>query len=321
MMQRLRALVMGNFNMKVLSLLLALLIHLVVRRDSVREASIDVPLAVANVPIGQVFVGDLPEQVQIRVRGRWRGIREMLTDRARKVICDIGTYADGERFAFDQKWVAEQLGVEGMEVLSVRPSAIDVRLEAVATRRVPVDEPKRTGEPASGFGVARRGVSYKPRSVEVTGPASVVRAIKIVRAAPIDISGADSDLRVRTRLLGVAGRHVKLSADEVEVQVKIEEHQLTRKLEQRPVVVRGCPEGMRCVLNPTEATISIRGLTRAVRALVDNPPDNLIFADVGPAIERKERRVKLRAHPVKGVTLTIKPAVAKFQLLGEIPAR
>jgi YbbR domain-containing protein len=319
-MQRLRALVMDNFNMKVLSLLLALLIYLVVQRDSVREASIDVPLGVANVPSDLIFVGDLPEQVQIRVRGRWRGIREMLTDRARKLICDVGKYRDGERFAFDHRWVAEQLGAEDMEVLSVRPSAIDIRLEAVATRKVPIDRVERTGEPAPGFSVVPRSLTHKPRFVEVTGPASVVRGIKSVRAAPIDISGADSDLRVRTRLQGVAGRHIKLSVEEVEVQVKLREQQLTKTLEPRPVVVRGCPEGMRCVLQPTEASVTIRGLTRAVRALVDNPPDNLVFADVGPAIERKERRVALRAHPVKGLTLTVKPTVAKFQLLGEIPA-
>ncbi len=321
MMQRLRALVMDNFNIKVLSLLLALLIHLVVQRDSVREASIDVPLGVANVPLDQVFVGDLPEQVQIRVRGRWRGIREMLTDRARKLICDIGKYRDGERFAFDHRWVAEQLGAEDIEVLSVRPSAIDVRLEAVAMRKVPIDKVEKTGEPAAGFTIGPSSLTHKPRYVEVTGPASVVKGIKRVRAAPIDISGADSDLRVRTRLLRVAGRHIKMSVEEVEVQVKLREQQLTKTLERRPVVVRGCPDGMRCVLQPAEAAVTVRGLTRAVRGLIDTPPDNLIFADVGPAIERKERRVHLRAHPVKGLTLTIKPSVAKFQLLGEIPAR
>ena len=316
---RLRALITDNLNIKVLSLLLALLIHLVVQRDSVREASIDVPLGIANVPTEMVFVGDLPEQVQLRVRGRWRGIRELLTDRARKLICDIGTYRDGERFVFDQHWITEQLGAEGIEVLSVRPAAIDVRLEALATRKVPV-QVSSTGEPAPGFGVGPRGLTFKPQHVEISGPASVVRKITRVRAAPVDISGADSDLRVRTRLLGIAGRHVQLSTDEVEVQVKLEEHQLVRTLPPRAVVVRGCPEGMRCILKPAQAAVQISGLTRAVRSLIDSPPDNLIFADVGPAIERKERRVKLRAHPVKGLTLTTDPAVAKFQLLGEIPA-
>ena len=316
---RLRALITDNLNIKVLSLLLALLIHLVVQRDSVREASIDVPLGIANVPTEMVFVGDLPEQVQLRVRGRWRGIRELLTDRARKLICDIGTYRDGERFVFDQHWITEQLGAEGIEVLSVRPAAIDVRLEALATRKVPV-QVSSTGDPAPGFGVGPRGLTFKPRHVEIPGPASVVRKITRVRAAPVDISGADSDLRVRTRLLGIAGRHVKLSTDEVEVQVKLEEHQLVRTLPPRPIVVRGCPEGMRCILKPAQAAVQVSGLTRAVRSLIDKPPDNLIFADVGPAIERKERRVKLRAHPVKGLTLTTDPAVAKFQLLGEIPA-
>lgn len=318
-MKRLRAIITKNLNIKVLSVLLALLIHLVVQRDSVREASIDVPLAIANVPPDLVFVGDLPEQVQLRVRGRWRGIRELLTDRSRKLICDVGTYRDGERFAFDERWIAEQLGTENVEVLSVRPSAIDVRLEPLATRKVPIKVSK-VGDPAPGFGVGPGGLTYKPKTVEISGPASVIRRIRQVRAAPVDLSGADSDLRVRTRLLGIAGEHVKLSTEDVEVHVKLEEHQLIKTLPPRPIVVRGCPEGMRCLLQPTEATVQVHGLTRAVLALVASPPDNLIFADVGPAIERKERRVVLRAHPVKGLTLTTEPPVAKFQLLGEIPA-
>ena len=318
-MKRLRALITENLNIKVLSVLLALLIHLVVQNDSVREASIDVPLGIANVPTDMVFVGDLPEQVQLRVRGRWRGIRELLTDRARRLICDVGTYRDGERFAFDQRWIAEQLGTDSVEVLSVRPAGIDVRLEPLATRKVRI-EVSSTGEPAPGFGVGAGGLTFKPSTVEISGPASVVRRVKMVRAAPVDLSGADSDLRVRTRLLGIAGRHVKLSTEEIEVHVKLEEHQLSKTLPPRPIVVRGCPEGMRCIIDPAVAAVQVRGLTRAVRALVDSPPDNLIFADVGPAIERKERRVHLRAHPVKGLTLTTEPAVAKFQLLGEIPA-
>lgn len=318
-MIRVRALLTENFNLKVLSVLLALLIHLVVQRDSVREFAVDVPIGVANVPADKVFVGDLPEQVEIRVRGRWRGIRELLTDRARKLICDLGTYRDGERFAFDHRWVTEQLGARDLEVLAVSPSAIDVRLENLARRKVKV-EVSTTGNPASGFRVGPRGLSFKPEMVEISGPASVIRRITRLRAAPVDLTGADSDLRVRTRLMGIAGRQVKMSTEEIDVQVKLKEQELVRTLPARAVVVRGCPEGLRCPLEPADASVQVRGLARAVRSFLETPPDNLVFADMAPAIEAKERTVQLRTPPVKGLTLTVVPAVAKFRLLGEIPA-
>ena len=319
-MSRIRAFFADNLSLKVLSLLLALLIHLVVQRDSVREFSIQMPLGVSNVPEGQVFVGDLPEQVQIRVRGRWGGIRDLLTDRARKLICDIGTYRDGERFPFDHRWVGEQMATNGVTVLSVRPSAIDVRLEPLATRTVKI-QVSTTGKPAEGYRIAANGLSFKPRTVDVSGPANIVRRIRRVRAAPVDLQGADTNLRVRTRLLGVAGKHVRMSVDEVELKVKLDEHMVKRKLAPKPIVVRGCPQGMRCLLEPAEVVLTAHGLVRAVTALMKAPPDNLVYADLAPAINRKQRRVRLLTHVVEGVTLTMRPPVVRFRVLGEIPAR
>jgi len=316
---RARGLVFENLNLKVLSVLLAVLIFLVVRRDNVREFAIDVPLGLANTPAGWVFVGEMPEQLQVRVRGRWSGIRDLMTERGRKIVADLRDYRDGERLPFDHRIIQQQLAVAGVEVLSVRPSALDVRLERVARKRVPV-QVSTTGEPMYGFQVGARGLKVSPRTVEVSGPASQVRRVSHVRAVPVDLTGADTDLRVQSALLGVAGRHVKLSVEEVTVAVKLVEREIKRTLPPRAIVVRGCPERRRCILEPSDAKVTVRGLVRSVNAFLDKLPDNLVFADVGPAIARKERRIRLLTPAVKGLRLRVVPAVAKFQLLGEIPA-
>lgn len=318
-MRWLRALVLDNAALKVLSVLLAVLIHLVVRRDSVREFNINVAAAVSALPKGQVFVGTLPSEVEVRVRGRWSGIRELIVDHSRRLSIDLSAYRDGERYAFDLRDVQMQIAARDVEVLAVRPAALDVRLQRLARRRVAV-QVSTTGDPAQGFGIGPKSVTVNPSQVEISGPASVVRGIRRVRVAPIDLTGADSDIRIRARLLGVGGRHVKLSVDEVNVQVRLEEHEVSRKLTRRPIVLRGCPEGMRCVLKPTETTVTVRGKARAVLAFIDQPPDNLVFADVGPAISRKQRSVRLQLPALKGLSLNVRPAVAKFKLLGEIPA-
>jgi YbbR domain-containing protein len=319
-LSRIRGLATENLNLKVLSVLLAILIHLVVRRDNVREFAFPVPFAMQNVQEGWVFVGDLPDHIQVSVRGRWSGIRELVAGKSQRIVANLKDYRDGERYVLDHRVVQQQLVAAGVEVLAVQPSAIDVKLERLARREVPV-QVSTTGEPMYGFGVGPNGLKITPRVVEVIGPARAVRKVRYVRAAPIDLTGADSDLRVRSRLLGVAGDHIKLSVEEVEVAIKLDEREIKRTLPPRSIVVRGCPDGNRCLLNPSEARLTVRGLVRTVNAFLEKVPDNVIFADVAPAIARKERRIRLHTPTVKGLRLGVSPHIAKFQLLGEIPAK
>ena len=117
---RLRSVATENLNLKVLSVLLAILIHIVVQRDNVREFAFPVPLALQNVRPGWVFVGERPDRVQVRVRGRWSGIRELAAGKTQRLIADLKDYRDGERFVLDHRTVQTQLSASGIEVLSVQ---------------------------------------------------------------------------------------------------------------------------------------------------------------------------------------------------------
>lgn len=316
---QLRGLALNNLNLKVLSLLLAVLIYLVVRRDTVREFTVPVQFGTANVPEGWVFIGDRPDQIRVDVRGRWSGIRELFADQGRrKYVADLSNYRDGTKFTLTPNDMKKQLGVSGVEVLEVRPSEIDVRLERVDRRQVRV-QVSTTGEPAEGFSVGPKAITVNPAIVEIEGPASLVRKIRLISAAPVDLAGADADLKVRSKLLRVAGKGVTFNVPEVEVTIKLDQHTVSRVLNDRPIIVRGCPEGIRCVLEPSRTTVTVRGLVRPVTAFIDHLPDNLVFADVGPAIARKERRISLSTPTVEGLSLHLSTRVAKFRLLGEIP--
>jgi len=318
LLHALRTFATENIGLKLLALLLSILIHVVVQRDSVRETEVDLPITVQNLPKGQVFVGALPETVKVRVRGRRGGIRELLADRTAKVVLDLGAYRDGERYVFEQDVVEQQLPSRHVEVLGVQPASIDVRLEAMEERTVPV-EPTVQGEPAAGFRVLPKGVRAEPARVRVSGPASQVRRILAVRTAAVDLAGTEADLRQTARLLPPAERHVRLSAEEVTVEVNLEEQSVSRALAAQPVAVRGCPNTSRCLLEPADVELRIEGLVRAVNALLAKPPEGLVFADVAGPIDRNERQVRLGVLAIKGVLVTAVPAVAKFSLLSEIP--
>ncbi len=314
---RLRTLVTANLGLKLISIALAALLHMVVQRDSVKESELAVPLTVTNVAKNKVFVGEAPEAVKVRVRGRRGAIQQLLREHAGRLSMDLAAYRDGERYVFDPRTVEVQLGSAQIEVLSVEPPSLLVRLDQAAEVIVPVEVPI-SGEPAAGFRQGPKGVIVDPPRVRVFGPASQVRQVRSVRTNPLDLHGADHDVRALLRVVPPGDRRVQLSVDEVVVEVALEEREISKNLENQPIAVRGCPPQQRCVLAPGEVTIHAEGLAHAVTALAEKPPVNLVFADLAGA--SAENPVKLSIHPVPGVTLTLMPPVAKWSMLRESPA-
>ncbi len=311
---RLRTLVTGNLGLKLVSIALAGLLHVVVERDSVKDSELAVPLSVTNVAKNKVFVGEAPDAVKVRVRGRRGAIQQLLRDHALRLSMDLAAYRDGERFVFDPRTVEVQLGAGQIEVLAVEPPSLLVRLDQAAEVTVPVEVPI-SGEPAPGFHQSQKGVVVEPMRVKVFGPASQVRLVRSVRTNPLDLHGADHDIRVLLRLVPPGDRRVQLSVEEVVVEVALEEREMVKTLENQPVVIRGCPADQRCAVTPAEVTIRAEGLARAVTALAEKPPVNLVFADLSGATP--ENPVKLSVHPLPGVTLTLQPPVAKWSMLRE----
>jgi hypothetical protein len=313
---RARTLVTANLGLKLISIALAALLQLVVQRDSVKESELAVPLVITHVAKNKVFVGEAPDAVKVRVRGRRTAIQALLREHSGRLAMDLAAYRDGERYVFDPRTVEVQLGNGHVEVLGVEPPSLLVRLDQAAEVIVPVEVPV-SGEPAAGFKQSVKGVIVEPAKVKVFGPASQVKLVRSVRTNPLDLHGADHDIRMLLRLVPPGDRRVQLSVEEVAVDVPLDEREIVKTLEKQPIAVRGCPIGQRCVLDPPDVSIRVEGLARAVGALIDKPPMNLVFADVSGLTA--DAPVKLAVHPLAGVTLTLQPAVAKWSMLRESP--
>jgi YbbR domain-containing protein len=81
---------------------------------------------------------------------------------------------------------------EGLEMVSVEPSVIEVELDVNATRFVPVAA-NLEGEPAAGARVL--GSRVVPNKVLVAGPASRLAVLTQVTTLPIDLSGHARDFQ------------------------------------------------------------------------------------------------------------------------------
>ncbi len=305
-----------NPQLKVVSLVLAVGIQLAVQRSSVQDVTLTLPVQMVGVPAGQAYVGSLPDRVRLRVRGRRVALAELEANVSKKLSIDLTSYRDGERYVFEPRALSQLPPLMAVEVVAVEPASLDVRLEALETRTLPV-EIVLSGQAAPGFRVSSRNAQLQPDSVRVSGPASRLRHWTAVRTLPIDISGADKDMQVHAHLAG-GDERVRFEPDEVAVKIRVEEAELARVLANQPVVIRNCPPNSRCSIDPSEVNVKVEGLAAAVRAFVDAPPENLLVADLTHPLRSGDSSVKIEVHTVRGLMLTPAAAFAKFSVLRQI---
>ena len=204
MWNRIRALLFENIGLKIASLLLALLLYGHVVTDQEREETVPIPVRLSGLVDSLATSGDLPQRVNVRVRGKWRDlIRLSLTHPGLPVdLAEVPpgqfrstiTVEDVQRRAIPAELVK---GVTVTEVLD--PRTIDIRVEPRLSKRVRV-VPRVLGEPAPGH---RLGGDPRatPDSVQVTGAASVVTAVDSLLTLPVDISGERARIQRQVELV------------------------------------------------------------------------------------------------------------------------
>lgn len=168
--------------------------------DEARVYPRPIPLEVLGQDPRLVIVGSLPEQVNVTMRAP-RSTWEQLTstDGQVRAVLDLSGLEAGEH----RLPVQLQVTTQPVRVVSVTPQTLDVKLELLATKVLPIQLSLR-GEPAIGYeaGAAR----ITPQEVTVSGPQSRVEQVVDVRA-DLSIAGVRQDAQntLTLRLLDAAG--------------------------------------------------------------------------------------------------------------------
>jgi YbbR domain-containing protein len=192
-----------NLWLKALSIAIATLLWLVVAGDRVVERVLRLPLEFQNLPLGLEIVTEMPDALDVRLRGSsgtLGGIRPVDAS----VVVDLRTARVGRRlFNITPREVDVPYGVQ---VVQVNPAALAIDFEKTGARIVSV-RPDLEGRPADGFEVL--DVTSSPSTVEVVGPESALRSIDAATTEPISISGATGSVSEEVTI-GVVDRWVRL---------------------------------------------------------------------------------------------------------------
>jgi YbbR domain-containing protein len=184
----------------------------------------------------------IPTEVRVTINApnsRWQQLTEN-PDFVRAWI-DLTDYEAGQH-TVDVK--AQIISVVPAQVIRVVPETVDVTLETLATSTFQV-EPQVNGDPSLGY--QRGDLSIEPQEVTISGPDTLVKRVKQVRA-PIDISGATQNVRrnIAVQLVDENGNLVNglaVTPQEVVVNQVVNLRQAYRNLVVKPVTEGQVAEG------------------------------------------------------------------------------
>jgi YbbR domain-containing protein len=178
-----------NLGLKFLSTGIAAMLWLLVAGERVVERVLRAPVEFQNLPAGLELVGNLPDTVEVRLRGS-SGALSRLGAGDLAAVLDLRAARPGRRlFHLSPAQVTVPYGIN---VVQVGPSTLTVECEISAMMTVPV-EPSVEGRPAAGFEVTR--VTSDPPTVQVAGPESALKRLAAAVTEPVTIVDATRSVR------------------------------------------------------------------------------------------------------------------------------
>ena len=178
-----RRYVFDNLGLKVVALIVAVLLWWTVGHDAPAEMGMVVPVEFHHMPDNLEISSENVFQVQIRLRGPSRALRELHPDDVHAVI-DLEGATPGER-TFDLS--AKHIHIpRELEVVQIVPSQFRISFDRNATRTVSV-RPRVIGTLVSGYGITE--VTADPSQITILGPEHRVHNIEAAITDPVDATG------------------------------------------------------------------------------------------------------------------------------------
>lgn len=212
-----------NWMMKLLSLVFALVLWFFVMGEQDLEKGYAVPVELSNVPEGLIVSNDIPSLLDVRISGP-RTVLLNLQQSDLTVNIDLKGLTPG---VTSYKRLEERFNLSrNLKVTRTSPSIIDVTLERIRAKRVPV-KIVLDGEPPGGFEIVAK--TARPTHVTVSGAGSELKNINEVLTEPIKISEVREDF-VQLVSLDYVGKFTALKDDKsVDVSVTVKPIQQSSK--------------------------------------------------------------------------------------------
>ncbi len=202
-----------RYSLQFWAVVIAIALWLQVHGQGEGSVSMDVPIQVQGLPADMVIVNDLPDHVRVTINGLQTRLKDLRQQELTVPInaSDLTTPGVVER--------APQLSSVslpvGLHIEKVQPDRLELQVDKLATRSVPV---KAHFELPEGWQV--RVVSIEPKQVALTGPEVWLETLRAVETAPIRPDLKAGPFEVKTGIESPSGKAIRLSKGKVDIVVQ-----------------------------------------------------------------------------------------------------
>jgi len=205
-----------NWVLKFISLAFAVVLWFFVMGESRMEVTHVVPLEYQSLSEGLMIANEVPTSVSIRISGP-RALQVNLSPDDISLTVDLKDLSAG---VTSFKRLDESLNIpSGLKITRISPSYVDVKLDRVRDRDVPV-RVVLTGVPASGFIV--KSFKVIPEKVTVSGAESELKGVSEVVTEGIDLTHVQENFS-QAVAISYIGNYTDLKGTKtVEVHVELQ---------------------------------------------------------------------------------------------------
>ena len=193
----------NNWQLKIVSLVLAVMLWMAVANQASSEIGLEVPLEYRNIPRRLEITGDMTNTVQVRLRGSSSLIKD-ITAKDVSTTIDLGKMTPGDKIvALLPQNVQAPFGAE---VIRVNPSSVRFSLERTITKTIPVMATVPS-QLTDGYEIGK--VEVNPPQVQIEGPESRVNTLNSIKTVAIRVDPRQSRIE-QTADLDVPDPQIRL---------------------------------------------------------------------------------------------------------------
>jgi len=243
-----------KLNIFIASVIFAVILWGSISLSDIFYTNVDVKLTLTNFPQGYTTGSLLPEKIQLRVKGQgWRLVSINVGPETEFRVSVGGDSGMNNLNLYDylesNRWL-----LSDVEIINILPDSIRFFVERIISKKLPVNSGLEL-EFKPGYGLASN-IIFKPDSVVVTGPFSILKKMGEIKTTNKTLSPLDSRTETEVNLPSMNG--FNYSANLIEVILDVQRI-VDKQFENIIVDVIDIPSRKEVVLLPNKIGFNVRG--------------------------------------------------------------
>jgi YbbR domain-containing protein len=255
----------ANLGTKLISVFFALFLWLVVTAQLEESQSFRVPLALSGIPDSLTIIHEVPEHVEVTIKGpRFNFIKLRLFSRLKASI-DLSLAKRGRmNIPLSSAILNLTENIDPRDVTIDNPKTLNLNFERVVTKSVPVKVAFK-GEIPRDIIITGKPVLI-PEKVIIRGAASIVSGITLLNTEEIDIKNKKGMITQEVGLQ-LGGRNISVEIDKVLLEMEIS-RKAVRTLANIPPTLLQDDETLVVEYSPKAVSLTIEGPEDLIKSIV-----------------------------------------------------